>query len=164
MIFGSAAKDPSLDSAQVLVILDQVEDVFVSPTHEGRWNTLFDCVARLINEIPNVRLVLSFRKEYLAEVKDALRDRSVRFRWYSLRALTESGLRRAVNGVWEDREIARHFAASCCVERELENALIDRVTRDEEGNAAPLLQYQLRTLWDRSLAARSGAGSLTYDF
>ena len=147
----------------IIVFIDQVEEVFTCVGDQRQIDQLFDTVKRLAERSPNIRLVLSFRKDYLADVKEALKSRNIQFRWHLIKTMTREGLRRAISGVWNDERVARYFAVDCHVEADLEEALIERVSRDSEGNAAPLLQYQLRTLWDRSSSKLGSDVKLTYN-
>jgi len=148
----------------ILLILDQVEEMFTDPSAPDEANAFFTRLHSILDDHAAIKLVLSFRKDYLAEVKDHLKDHNIVFSWYSLRELREGGIRRAISGVWKDTSLRRHFPGFAIFEEQLEDAIVRNILADQSSHIAPLLQFQLRTLWDTAKAKMKGDIRLTKAF
>ncbi len=153
-----ALKEDALEekASPKLLLLDQVEEIFTDPGKEGEVEAFFRLLDETLTKHRQLKIVLSFRKEYLADVKDQLKDRNINFLWYSLRTLSEEGVRRAIHGVFQNADLKRQFEGLDSLEPALEEALVKDIMSDEASNIAPLLQYQLRTIWDKAARNRKG--------
>ena len=64
----------ALSNNDCLIILDQLEEIYTNPStkivNEGI--EIFKSIALALNEFKNLYIILGFRKEYLAEIKDQL--------------------------------------------------------------------------------------------
>jgi formylglycine-generating enzyme required for sulfatase activity len=143
-----------------LLILDQLEEVFTQPqalaTDEA--SQLPGLLRRLLDAAPNLRILLSFREDYLSPVTDTLRKGGIPFLEQRLRVMQEAGLQRAVAGI-PGGELKNHY-------RDLSfsgkgDDLPERIARDlcayedSRSNAGPLLQFVLRKMWDEVAAHES---------
>lgn len=157
-----------------IVVLDQLEDAIV--TRDGHLDALDTLAAALAaawahtDPLGAARLVLSFRKDYLAEVRGAL-DRAGLTAWSTLylRPLDRAAVVEVVEG------LARDPALRAFYQVELEPGLADRVAAELTANrpaaVAPVLQIVLTRMWETDAtppvrfdarrytdALRSGAG------
>jgi len=148
------------ESTPKLLLLDQVEEMFTDPGREDEVRAFFDTLLETLTHYPQLKIVLAFRKEYLADIKDQLRERSINYLWYSLRTLREEGVRRAINGVFKSSALKAQFEGLEEIEDALEEALVKDIMSDKSSNIAPLLQYQLRTIWDKAAARRNEHGAI----
>ncbi len=136
-----------------LLILDQLEEMFTHPLDGKRMEEeqaeFPGLMSSLLNAHPQVRLLLGFREDYLAPVREILKD--VRYLEYRLNVMDRDGLRRAVAAIPEsplknefkdlsfapgDENLPARIAEDMCA------------PEDSRSNAAPLLQFVLRKMWD----------------
>jgi formylglycine-generating enzyme required for sulfatase activity len=143
---------------QRLVLLDQVEEMITDPGQPGEFAAFFDRL-RTLGEA-EVKIVLGFRKEYLYEVKKALLDRRIRLREFPLHALDAAGIRRAIRGVFDTPEVREQFSElkNASLDPALVEALVQDICRDEKSHIAPLLQYQLQSLYQKALQEARASG------
>lgn len=138
----------------LLVVLDQVEEAFTraaDPERElaelaGALGELF----RNRGSRPRGKLVLGFRKEWLAEVESALGEGEVPRKAQFLPRLSREGIVAAITGVERDRRLHQHYGLA--VEEGLAGRIADDLLRDEESHIAPLLQILLSGMWDAAVA------------
>ena len=147
-----------------ILIVDQVEEMFTDPGVSDEANIFFNQLCTILDSSPHLRIILSFRKDYLADIKDYLKDRGILFLWYSLRPLDEQGMRRAISGIWKDPSLSRNFPDFSYIEPDLEDAILSNISHDEASNIAPLLQFQLRSLWDLAQEKMKGDIRLSREF
>ncbi|MDX2285807.1 MAG: SUMF1/EgtB/PvdO family nonheme iron enzyme [Bacteroidia bacterium] len=141
-----------------LVLLDQVEEMITDPGQPGEVAAFFDRLGTLGQS--DLKVVLGFRKEYLYEVKKALLDRRIRLREFPLHALDAAGIRRAIRGVFDTPAVREQFSElrHATLDPALVEALVQDISRDDKSHIAPLLQYQLQSLYHKAREAATASG------
>jgi len=139
--------------ARPLLILDQLEEMFTHPLQGetmGEEQAVFPgLLLQLLDAHPELRILLGFREDYLAPVKEMLQDiRSLEFR---LNIMDQPGLRRAVAAIPESPLKNEYKDLSFAPGEESLPARIAEdlyAPEDSRSNATPLLQFVLRKMWD----------------
>jgi hypothetical protein len=130
-----------------LVILDQVEEIYTNPditiSSQAEAQQLLLSVK---NASKNIRILISFRKEYLAELKKLFCDLPVEEVY--LMPMQIKGILDAITGVTKSIEARDNYELSYSDES-LPVEIAQTVLGDKESNAAPLLQVLLRKMWDK---------------
>ncbi|MDI3283500.1 serine protease [Polyangium sp. 15x6] len=134
----------------VLVVIDQVEEVFARSRAEA--NVEMKAFVDLLVEHfkpgrpPRFRLLLSFRKEWYADIAARLRDRSLPFEDHHLEPLDEEGIEEIVHGLtrtWHLRNrYGRRVAAG--LGKRIASELLPR---DRDSPVAPTLALVMYELW-----------------
>ena len=132
----------------LVVILDQVEEVFTRPgatgsTELAEFVELVRSIFVNIRRRPQGKLILGFRKEWLAEISKALRARHVPFSSLFLDRLNARGV---VEAVELSSDARRHFGLT--VEPALPKRIATELLADTASPAAPTLQILLAGMWD----------------
>ncbi len=138
-----------------LLILDQVEEMYTNPIAQQRGETVAfgEHLARLKTQYPNCKVLLAFRSEHYAPIRDLLIRQGFLLTEEQdifLKALDIAGIREAIEGVCQDPELKSHYRL------EISGELVEEMCKDllqdgrPESHVGPLLQYQLRNLWDKS--------------
>ena len=137
-----------------LVMLDQVEEMFTDPNP-----TLPEEPAQFARELdyaieqfPLTQFILSFRSDYYVDVENLMRQQRLLFTKYQLKPLGRRGILEAVRGVTET-ELNEQFGLE--IPDEVCEAIADQLSRDPMASLVPLLQAQLRLLWDRACEQRT---------
>jgi len=162
---GDKKPEPVDNPQPQLILLDQVEELWTDPIEQENITDFFDKIGELVTTRPQVKLILSFRKEYLSEIRLALKDK-VNYREFPIVAMEEGGIRRAIHGAFRDEQVREQFPGYQALDPRLETALVEDVCQDEQSNIAPLLQYQLASLWDKAYRKNPAAihlGSELYE-
>ncbi len=137
------------EETRQLLILDQVEEIITDP---GKTDEIPSFVAHLKDTLtrhPALKIILSFRKEYLYDLKKPLKDQAINYREFALHPLDEAGMHRAIQGVFETAAVTKEFPSlkHATQEPAFIEALIADINQDQASNKAPLLQYQLESLY-----------------
>ena len=135
----------------LIVILDQVEEVFTHRTEDvAELDTFFGTIAPLFlrrDDRPRGKLVLSFRKEWLANLETLLRDKRLHYsKAPLLRPLDHRGIVQAVVGLTTRERLRMHYGLE--VEDGLADLVADDLLEDLSSPVAPTLQILLTKLWD----------------
>ncbi len=142
-----------------LVILDQVEEMFTDPRADKSQETsvFVSNVRDLLNRFPHWKVILGFRSEYFPNIKDLLLQEQLLLtedQELYLKPLDEQGVKEAITGVSSDDYLKNQYRLK------VEPELVEHMTADllknhrNESHIGPLLQYQLRKLWDDAVAKR----------
>lgn len=99
---------------------------------------------------PQGKLILGFRKEWLAEIGKALRTHQLPFVEVYLDRLDRDGIAEAVAGVTEIPALQAKY--NLTVEDHLPILIADDLLADAGSAVAPTLQFLLSRLWDRAKA------------
>ncbi|MDH3244278.1 MAG: CHAT domain-containing protein, partial [Saprospiraceae bacterium] len=146
----------------ITIILDQFEraaqSAVDSSTHEEAAGDLhqpqtsedpfMDFAQELSSTIdrPAGKLILSYRKEYLAEIEDRFITAKVEYQKQFLDELDWLGIHEAISGISNDPATAKKYHLT------VENGLSDRIAYDlqrgENLLIAPVLQVLLSKMWD----------------
>ena len=135
------------------LILDQVEEHFTRPNLAIRneMAQFLDALVALFgdrSQRPQGKLILSFRKEWLAEIEKRLSECALPFSKVFLERLDKAGVVEAVRGVARTPTLQQHYGLS------LEDGLADEIAndllKDREAAVAPMLQILLTRLWEEA--------------
>ncbi|MEZ6057048.1 MAG: SUMF1/EgtB/PvdO family nonheme iron enzyme [Planctomycetaceae bacterium] len=137
----------------LVVILDQVEEVFTRPIVEVR-NELEQFLGVLVMIFgdaarrPKGKLVLGFRKEWLAEIEKRLISYELPRSKVFLEPLNRKGIMEAVRGPMSSDRLRQHYGLQ--VETGLAEIIADDLAEDRDSAIAPTLQILLTKLWSRA--------------
>ncbi|MGI6014970.1 MAG: CHAT domain-containing protein [Methanothrix sp.] len=143
----------SKSAKPLIIILDQVEEAFTRPNpdlpHEledfwGALETIFSDPGHR----PQGKLILGFRKEWLAEIEKKLRDRKTPFSRLLLERLTRRGIIESVNGPAKSERLRQKYRLA--VEDGLAEIIADNLQEDRESAIAPAMQILLTKMWERA--------------
>jgi len=137
------------------VILDQVEEVYTRPKESmpNEMGDFLDVLAALFGNPltrPLGRLILSFRKDWLADVESSVNKRQLPCNKIFLERLDRSGIVEAVTGPASSKRLRQHF--NLTVEDDLAGEIADDLRSDPGSAVAPTLQILLSKLWDQAKA------------
>lgn len=145
----------------LVVILDQIEEAWM---HAGTPADAAAFLAQLRDLFhagatrPRGRLMLSFRKEWLADVLRLLDAKGLPRTLHELGALNRAGVVEAITGPSLQPRLHDHYHLD--VEPGLAERIADDLLADPQAAMAPTLQILLSKLWDRAFAADPAAPSL----
>jgi len=134
--------------APIIAVIDQVEEALIAAHgREDVLDGLLRAVARLFSgpSPPKGRLVLSFRKGYVAEVSDALRRAGLSASRVFVKPLGRASVVEIVAGPTRRARLRAHFGLE--VEPGLAERIADDVTAGRPAAVAPILQILLTRMW-----------------
>ncbi|MGN6586665.1 MAG: nSTAND1 domain-containing NTPase [Solirubrobacterales bacterium] len=146
--------------ATVLVILDQFEEYFLYPDEEPEDKRVAAQIARCVNRRDlRANFLISIREDAYAELGDLFRGKvkNVYGNFLHLDFLDRAGAREAIEKPLERVNELQPGAEPFGVEPALVEAVLDQVSRDEEGERieTTYLQLVMRRLWGEENAAGS---------
>lgn len=142
-----------LANQPLTLILDQVEEHFTRPNQAfpDEMEQFLDALVALFadrGQRPQGKLILSFRKEWLAEIEKRLSECELPFSKIFLERLDEAGVLEAVRGVADTPALQQHYGLT------LDDGLADEIAhdllKDREAAVAPMLQILLTRLWEEA--------------
>ncbi|MGN6557709.1 MAG: nSTAND1 domain-containing NTPase, partial [Solirubrobacterales bacterium] len=153
------AASQALD-ATVLVILDQFEEYFLYPDEEPEDKRVAAQIARCVNRHDlRANFLISIREDAYAELGDLFRGKvkNVYGNFLHLDFLDRTGAREAIEKPLERVNELQPGVEPFGVEPALVEAVLDQVSRDEEGERieTTYLQLVMRRLWGEETAAGS---------
>ncbi|MCB9356823.1 MAG: hypothetical protein H6575_19860, partial [Lewinellaceae bacterium] len=140
--------------AHPLLILDQLEEMYTNPDPDlpGEAAQFPILLRELSDSYPSMRIVLGFRSDRWAEIEDLLKEGGLSVLPHFLKVLDHRGIREAMAGVMEQKDLVDRFRGLSLAPGEddlpvrIANDLMSH--DDSRANAAPLLQFILRRMWD----------------
>ena len=135
----------------LLVVMDQVEEVYTRPNQQQP-EELTDFLAALgslfgdAGRRPQGRLILSFRKEWLAEINQRLAERKLPRKAQFLERLGWEGIVQVVAGPQATQRLRNHFGLKMA--DALPGLIADDLLADRESPVAPMLAILLADMWD----------------
>lgn len=155
----------------LIVILDQVEEKFTKPMPDRQESSdelfqflhtiqpLFSANAKTING----KLILSYRKEFHPEIRDAFQMMSLPYAEVFLKRLDRDGIMEAVYGASREKNIQSKYrlAVEETPDNNLPAIIADDLLVDNESPIAPVLQIILKKLWDSAKEKNDAAPELT---
>ena len=139
------------------VILDQVEEMWANPLpgeEEVEFRQTLKQIFGVREERPQGRLLLSFRKEWLAEVEAMLDSVDLRWRSIDLWRLNRAGILEAVEGPAG----IDHYGLK--LDEELPSVIADQLEEDPDAVIAPALQILLGKMWSQVKSQRHSCFTL----
>ncbi|HHG84718.1 MAG TPA: hypothetical protein ENJ82_08205, partial [Bacteroidetes bacterium] len=131
----------------LVVVLDQLETVFRRDMFSGP-NWIME-LAGLIEVCSfDITLILSFRKEFFAEIDAVLTEAEISFTRFFLKPLDSNGIEDAILGITQNR--AANFKYQLKIDPEVPEAILDLIGSDDKSHIAPTLQIILTRLWERA--------------
>ena len=145
--------DANQTGKPVLHLFDQVEEIYTNPNAaiDDEVDTFFDALwdwVRTIRETQSQeKIILSFRVGYFSHISKQLEKRNIPHQKFFLERLSREGARAAIVGVSQSKRLKPIFHL------EVEESFVDEILfsifkQANESQVAPLLQLQLRTMWD----------------
>ena len=149
----------------LVVILDQTEEAWTRPHEGSREPEELAAALRSIFGVrekrPRGRLILSFRKEWLAEVLRLVDGEKLpRFR-VEVTHLDRDAIAEAIAGPAGSESLRRYYHLE--VEPELPGIVADDLLEDSGAAIAPALQILLTKMWTLATTESPGAPRLTLD-
>lgn len=146
------AEEKRLDRPLV-VILDQVEEAYTrtgspQPEELQRLVAVLSTAVNTRDPRPRGRLVLSFRKEWLADVDRLLAEANLPRNEVFLKALDRRGVAEAVRGPSREGRLKDKYHLT--VEPGLPEEIADALLADAGSAVAPTLQVLLTKMWERA--------------
>ncbi len=135
-----------------LLLLDQVEEMFThaNPERASEAPDFFRLLAQTLrSKQDNIRFLLSFRFEHFTKITQPLEDAGLQWLKLDLAPLTPPTVREAIEGVLHREPLPQRFNLK--IDPELIETMVQNVCRDKESHLAPLLQLQLRSMWDEAV-------------
>lgn len=138
-----------------LIVVDQLEELYTRP-HPDRPAEVSQLIQRLAEfasdptQSVRTRIVLSFRKEWLAEFRTELAAAGVAYSEVFLERLNRRSVLDAIQGPAHSKRLADHFRLK--IEPGLAETIADDLLRDPDTPVAPLLQIVLSRLWREAVA------------
>ena len=133
----------------LIVILDQVEEMFTQPAlahpdELANFVRLLRQIFVLAKTRPMGKLILGFRKEWLAEIAKHLKEQKVPYSGLFLDRLGQRGI---IEAVKLNSQIRTHFGIQ--IEKGLPNRVATDLLSDPSSPVAPTLQVLMAGLWDK---------------
>ena len=148
---GGAWRDRERELDQPLVVLlDQVEELFTQPGPDGphelaRLIEALQAVFALRSERPRGRLVLSFRKEWLADLEAAFDASGLPVARLGVAPLTRPEILEVIQGPTSSAQLRAAYHLE--LEDGLPERIADLLLADHRSALAPTLQILLTKLW-----------------
>lgn len=141
-----------------LVILDQVEELFTRPNRQqpDEMVIFLAALASLFGDPgrrPAGRLILGFRKEWLAEIKERLSERALPCSEVFLERLGREGIIEIVTGPGRTPRLRDQYRLAIG-DPLLPGQIADDLLADRESPVAPLLAILLAGMWEAARARR----------
>ena len=132
-------------SGRYLIIIDQLEEIFINDSsyNESRRNALETLLVS--KSSTDIKFILSFRKEFLLEVKKLVSQTKLEYGEVLLSNLNRSGIIEAIRGITSSG-LTRKYKVE--FEADLAEEIAGDIINDRESNVAPLLQILLRKMYD----------------
>lgn len=140
----------------LLVILDQVEELFTRPNSQrpDEMAPFLAALASLFGDPgrrPAGRLILGFRKEWLAEIKERLSERTLPCSEVFLERLGREGIIEIVTGPGRTPRLRDQYRLTVG-DPLLPGQIADDLLADRESPVAPLLAILLAGMWEAARA------------
>jgi len=139
----------------LLVVVDQVEEYFTrpNPKQPHEMADFLDALQDLFGDAsarPRGRIILGFRKEWLAEIDKRLAERALPRAGVFLERLGRAGIAEVVAGPTSRSRLRSRYGLS--VIDALPGMIADDLLADRESPVAPMLAILLADMWDAAKA------------
>ncbi len=149
----------------LIVILDQTEEAWTRPLAPGREVQDFAAILRTLfasrESRPRGRLVLGFRKEWLAEVRQLLDDEKLPRALVEILHLDRDGIEEAVRGPASSERLRRQYGLE--VAAELPAQIAGDLLEQGTATIAPILQILLSQMWTEARGGIVASPRFTLD-
>ena len=135
----------------LIIILDQVEELFTRPAEEadelGLFLKVLDSLFAIRPKRPRGKLLLGFRKEWIAEIEKRLTKSLLPHDKVFLERLTSGGISEVVRGPERSELHRRRYRLS--VEEGLPEMIASNLLKDLTSPVGPTLSILLHEMWER---------------
>jgi len=130
-----------------LYIFDQVEEMFTLPNkeHSRERDCFFSKLCELLKQQKDSKIILCFRKEYLPEFKDELKNNGLDASSYFLKALNKMEIAEAVK---TNDKVQGYYQFD--IEDTLPDTVAHDISKDKDSHIAPALQILMHSLWQKA--------------
>ncbi|MBV7339513.1 CHAT domain-containing protein [Chloroflexi bacterium TSY] len=137
----------------LIVIIDQVEELYTRPNHNNpdefteflaALHTIFIDPAKRLQG----KLILSFRKEWLAEIKGQISEHKLPVVEFFLERLDQMSITEAVSGIASTKRLIQQYNLN--IDDDLPELIANDLLKDPESAIAPTLQILLTKLWEKA--------------
>lgn len=145
----------------LIFILDQVEEVYTAHNQKAELAAFVEQLVKLFGKQstrPRGRLILSFRKEWLAEVDELLKEHRLPRSEFFLNRLSRPGIIEVVLGPTNKK-----LTYQLTVEHPLEEIIADDLLEDTDAPVAPMLSILMTKMWETSKHENDAGRSFTID-
>ncbi len=147
----------------LIIVLDQLEEIYTNPLNDSQQEVTTQTWGQEITELkqaleqvfsqredrPRGRLILSFRKEWLAEIEKELSQSDLpSAKKFFLEPLDYEGVIEIVEGVTHNERLQSHY--SLTVEDGVAEIIARDLLRDVGSSLAPTLQVLLTKMWNKA--------------
>lgn len=154
------------EAGPLFAVLDQLDRALAGADERqsGSLPSFLDALAELFGaprDRPRGRLILAFRKEYLADIEAGLIRRSIPFEIFSIPDLSRHGVVDIVMSATRTERLRSAYKLS--IDPALPHRMAEYVLSHEVSNVTPLLQVQLSRMWDDAPQTPTGERHLSVD-
>ena len=143
-----------------IIIIDQFEEI-LAHTSLTDFDELFEWLNELFDSQCRVKLIFSFRKEYVSEIELAFTDRQLNFTKLFITPLGKQDIIEIISGVTNDPNLNSKYQLS--IDKGLPEIIANEVLRDEESHIAPTLQLLMTKLWEAAKENNSSKPEITLE-
>jgi WD40 repeat protein len=138
------------------IILDQIEEVFTRPNSDqaDELSLFLEKLTAIFGDQsrrPREKLILGFRKEWLAEIERLLSEQKLPISKVFLKRLDRRGVIEAVEGPARSERLTRQYGLR--VDEDLSGLIADDLLEDRDSPIAPTLQILLTKMWSKAKEA-----------
>jgi Sulfatase-modifying factor enzyme 1 len=138
----------SLSSRPAIIIFDQVEAIYAQTLEVGadELHAFTMAMRAAIQAFPNLRVILSFRKEYFADIDAHLSLQGFGYKRYFLQPLNSGEIEEAVTGITRDLGAMEKYQLA--IDPLVPEKILNLFAGDRQSHIAPILQIVLTKLWE----------------
>ncbi|MEL6193069.1 MAG: AAA family ATPase [Bacteroidota bacterium] len=133
----------------LVIILDQVEEVFTRPiSQKDELREFLDLLESLFRNpafLPDGKLIMGYRKEYHPEIDKECKERAIPRSQLFLERLKREELAEVVKGLTLNDKLRNRYQLT--VEENLPGDIADDLLSDRDSAVAPILQILLTKMW-----------------
>ncbi|WFU74267.1 serine protease [Bradyrhizobium sp. CB2312] len=138
-----------------VIVLDQIEEVFADPKVDGNAE-LVSLAQRIKGELAQrndhlLKIILSFRSEWLANVRTRLTDEGLAVGEFYLERLARDEIEEIVRGISSTERLRKFYQFA--VDKDLPRRVADDLLEDPSSPVSPVLSIILTRMWNE---ARNG--------
>jgi WD40 repeat protein len=145
-------KEQESDGHPVFIVIDQLEEIFTKsdgPARELEDFCEFIRYLFIASQAPPLgKIVLSYRKEYHAEIENMAKNYGLPFTRYFLEPLKRDSILEIIKGPKLSSATRSHYLFT--VEPGLPEMIADELAEDIDSPIAPILQILLTKAWEKS--------------
>ena len=134
-----------------LLMLDQAEEMFTAPNLDLPKETenFGKELSNAVDAYPDVNFIIGYRSDYYVQLDELLKPHRLPKGEYLLRPLDRQGILAAINGVPNS---PLNDTYKVVIQDGIDKVMAEELSRDVSSAVGPLLQVQLRLLWDAATA------------